>query len=328
MIFQLSEIIGQDKAKELLRRAVDRRRMSHAFLFKGPTGVGKKTLAQVFAAYINCHARAQEEPCGECPSCRKFASGSHPDFLLIEPEGAAIKIDQVRALKKALAFPPLEAQYRTVLLAEVHTMRREAANSLLKTLEEPPPGTVLILTGDEASGILPTILSRCQTIPFFPLPKAELAAHLRLEAELDAESAATLAALAEGSLGRARLLQKKGLLPLRRRIIETLLGLAPDSPAAVSPILELAETTAKLKEDLPELLDLLKTWFHDLLLAATGGGDRVSNRDLLPFFAGAGQRWSDTALSERLALFAAAQKQLNRNCNPAAVCEVLFFALL
>ncbi|MGV1100400.1 DNA polymerase III subunit delta' [Thiovibrio sp. JS02] len=322
------DIIGQDKAKELLRRAVGQRRLSHAFLFKGPSGVGKKTLARIFASYINCRQPRQEEPCGECPSCRKFNSGNHPDFMLIEPEGAAIKINQVRELKKALTFPPLEADHRTVLLSEIHTMRREAANSLLKILEEPPAGTILILTGDEASGILPTILSRCQIIPFFPLPRQRLTERLIRETGLGEENAATLASVAEGSLGRARLLLKKELLPLRQRIIETILQSPPDTPATIQAIVGLAETAAKLKEDLPELIDLLKTWLHDLLLASSGARTQVSNRDLLPFFAAASQRWSRQELADRLQLLTTAQKQLNRNCNATAVCEVLFFALL
>ncbi|MFH1019251.1 MAG: DNA polymerase III subunit delta', partial [Pseudomonadota bacterium] len=209
-------IIGQDKAKKLLHRAVAQERLSHALLFKGPMGVGKKTCARTFAATLNCHSPAGHEPCGQCSSCRKFNAGSHPDFIVIEPDGAAIKINQVRELKKTLAVPPFEAKIRVVLLCEIHTMRREAANSLLKTLEEPPSQTMLILTADEAGGILPTILSRCQTVPFFPLPQTEVAKILALEAGIAPESGAALAAMAEGSLGRARLLLAKDLLGLRR----------------------------------------------------------------------------------------------------------------
>jgi len=325
---RFAEIIGQTKAKEMLRRSVAQQRMSHAFLFKGPSGVGKKTLAHTFAAYINCREPQEQEPCGQCPSCSKFRSGNHPDFMLIEPEGAAIKINQVRELKKALAFPPFEAHQRIVLLTEVHTMRREAANSLLKTLEEPPASTVLILTGDEAGGILPTILSRCQVIPFFPLPHDKVAECLVLEDKVPEESAASLAAISEGSLGRARLLLKKELLPLRKQIIETLLAVAPNTPAAILGIGTLSEAAAKLKEDLPELLELLKSWLHDLVLEMDGAADRARNHDLFPFAAAARQRWNREDLANRLQLLNTAQKQLNRNCNASAVCEVLFFALL
>ena len=321
-------IIGQDKAKKLLHRAVEQDRLAHALLFKGPMGVGKKTFAKTFAAALNCQEPGGYEPCGQCPSCVKFRSSSHPDFIVIEPEGAAIKINQVRELKKALAFPPFEAKIRVALLCDIHTMRREAANSLLKTLEEPPNQTILILTADEAGGILPTILSRCQTVPFFPLPQAEVAKILAQEAGIAPESAATLAAMAEGSLGRARLILAKDLLGLRREIVDHLLRLEPNTPAAIQTLTELAETAAKLKEDLSELLELLTTWLHDLLLFGHGATGSLINHDLSPTFPTACRRWSSGQLSERLRLMDTARKQLARNCNPTAVCEVLFFGLL
>ena len=321
-------IIGQDKAKKLLHRAVTQDRLAHAFLFKGPMGAGQKTLARTFAAALNCQNPAGHEPCGRCSSCLKFHAGSHPAFLVLEPDGAAIKINQVRELKKTLAFPPLEAKIRVTLLCEIHTMRREAANSLLKTLEEPPDQTMLILTGDEAGGILPTILSRCQTVPFFPLPQEEVARILCQEANLEPESGAALAAMAEGSLGRARLLLAKDLLGMRREIVDTLLQLEPDTPTAVQALTKLAESAAKLKEDLGELLELLTTWLHDLLLLSCGAPGSIINRDLSPTFSAACRRWSGTQLADRLRLVETARKQLARNCNPSAVCEVLFFGLL
>lgn len=327
MIFHFADILGQEKAKDMLLRSANRGRMGHAFLFKGPAGVGKKTLGHTFAAYINCHGPQDDEPCGACPSCRKFRSGNHPDFMAIEPEGAAIKISQVRELKKALAFPPFEARFRTVLLTDIHTMRREAANSLLKTLEEPPEGNILILTGDEASEILPTIISRCQVIPFFPLPYEQVAQALMADGEISEADAATLAAVSEGSLGRAKLLQKKGLLAFRREIIEALLSLAPGTPTAIQAVSELAENAAKLKEDLSELFELIKTWLHDLILQQSGVADKAINSDLFNTFTG-GSRWSPEQITARLRQINTAQRQLARNCNPAAVCEVLFFALL
>ncbi|MBA3002978.1 MAG: DNA polymerase III subunit delta' [Desulfurivibrio sp.] len=321
-------IIGQDKAKTLLHRAVEQNRLSHALLFKGPMGVGKKTFARIFAAFVNCQQPEKNESCGRCPSCLKFQASSHPDFIVIEPEGAAIKINQVRELKKILAFPPLEAKIRVVLLCDIHTMRREAANSLLKTLEEPPGQTMLILTADEAGVILPTILSRCQTVPFFPLPQEEVAIILTQEAEIEPESAATLAAIAEGSLGRARLLLTKDLLGMRREIIDNLLRCEPDTPATIQTFGELAESAAKLKEDLSELLELITTWLHDLILHSHGAPGKIINQDLRATFTPACRRWSSRQLSERLRLIDTARKQLARNCNPTAVCEVLFFGLL
>jgi DNA polymerase-3 subunit delta' len=321
-------LIGQEKAKDLLRRAGGYGRLSHAYLFRGPAGVGKKRAVLAFAAAINCLHPVEGDACGACASCLKFASGNHPDFSSILPDGAAIKINQVRALKKALGFPPLEARFRVVLLADVHTMRREAANSLLKTLEEPPADTMLILTGDEASTILPTIVSRCQVIPFFALPYEEVAAALQEEGVPPAE-AATLAAVTEGSLGRARLLAAKDLLTFRREIVETLLPLAPDAPEAVTAVFTLAERAAALKENLPELLALLRIWLRDLVLLASGmPSSLAASRDLADLLAAAAGRWQPEHLFVRLHQLEQANRYLRRNCNRAAVCEVLFFSLL
>jgi DNA polymerase-3 subunit delta' len=321
-------LIGQKKAKELLRRAGSRGRLSHAYLFRGPAGVGKKRAALAFAAAINCLHPAEGDACGTCTSCRKFASGNHPDYTIVLPDGAAIKINQIRALKQALTFPPLEARCRVVLLADIHTMRREAANSVLKTLEEPPADTVLILTGDEASGILPTIVSRCQVIPFFALPYDEVAAALGQEA-ISPAAAATLAAVAEGSLGRARLLAATELLAFRREIVETLLALPPHGPEAAPAVLALAERAAALKENLPELLALLRVWLRDLILLASGMPVSLAvSRDLADLHAAAANRFQPEQLLARFDRLGEANRYLRRNCNRAAVCEVLFFNLL
>lgn len=278
--FTINTVLGQEKAKNMLRRAAGGGRLAHAYLFRGPSGVGKKSLARAFGNYLNClEPLAEQDACGHCRSCRKLKSGNHPDRLLIEPDGAAIKIGQIRELKRALTFPPLEARLRIVLICEVHTMRREAANSLLKVLEEPPPGNLLILTGDGASEILPTITSRCQQIPFLPLPLAQVARELVGEG-IEAETAATLAALGGGSLGQARQLAKLDLLELRRTAIAALLDLHPGRANTAEAIFALAESAAGLGELLPQFLGLLKLWFRDLLLVHHRQPGRIVNLDL------------------------------------------------
>ncbi len=324
-----ASLTTQPKAAALLGRALASGKLAHAFLFRGPAGVGKRAAATAFAARLNCPSPHADTACGLCPSCRKFFTGNHPDLLHIEPDGAAIKIGQVRELKKALTFPPFEARYRVAVLCDIHTMRREAANSLLKTLEEPPADTILILTGDEAGTILPTILSRCQIIPFFALPYAHLAKSLTDGEGLAAAAAFAIAAAAEGSLGRARELLRHDLPACRQEIVTALLAQPPAAPEAVERILALAERAAGLKEGLPDLLDLLRLWFRDLIVTRVGGAaELVTSRELIDFFEPALRRWSLDDLAARLAALDRAEKQLSRNCNRALVCEVLFFALL
>lgn len=350
--FTIDAVLGQEKAKAMLRRAVSGGRLAHAYLFRGPSGVGKKTLARAFGNYLNCLSPTPaQDACGHCASCRKLQGNNHPDRLVIEPDGVAIKIAQIRELKRALTFPPFEANLRTVLLCDVHTMRREAANSLLKLLEEPPPGNLLILTGDGASEILPTITSRCQQIPFTTLPLNLVADKLTAESLaresaaalapppkknqeparqyiISPETAATLAALADGSLGRARNLATSPLLELRRQIITRLLQLRPGHPETAEAILTLADSSNEESENLSELFGLLRLCFRDIFLLHRDQPQRIVNHDLHEALHQGMRRWSLPELSQRLALFDKADRQLARNCNRALVCEVLYFGLV
>ncbi len=329
MFTSLTSIIGQDQAKKFLTTSFNRGKTSHAYLFRGPAGVGKKTCAHAFACLINCHAPVDDDACGNCISCKKYSSGNHPDLLIVEPEGAGIKIDQIRKLKKALTFPPFEARFRVVLLEDIHqTMRRkEVANSLLKTLEEPPEDTIFILTGDEAGGILPTILSRCQIIPFYSLPY-NLVTQTLIDDGIDEQIAATLTGISEGSLGRARSLFKDELLVLRTEIIENMQQCSAGQPSGVDTVFRLAEKAASAKENTDELLDLLTLWFRDLMLVKNGLPEKIINFDLSHLMADFCNRWSFDELTEKIDLIGNAHRQLLRNCNRSLVFEVLFFELI
>ncbi|MEN8135652.1 MAG: DNA polymerase III subunit delta' [Thermodesulfobacteriota bacterium] len=326
--FTIDSVLGQEKAKKMLRRAVSSKRLGHAYLFRGPVGVGKKTLARAFGNYLNCQTPTNsQDGCTTCQSCRKLKSGNHPDLLLVEPEGVSIKIKQIRELKHALTFPPFEAKYRIVLIADIHTMRREAANSLLKLLEEPPPGNQLILTGDEASEILPTITSRCQIIPFTGLPH-ELIEEKLIAGGIEPDDAASLTAITYGSLGQARMMTDRELLETRQAIIDTFIKLRQANSTSVEAVFRLAEQAAALNDQLPELLDLLKLWFRDLIIVASNLPEEIVNQDLRDITAETAKSWPLTALLARLELFDIAQRQLARNCNKTLVCEDLFFGLL
>lgn len=325
----LTELLGQLKAVNLLQRALAGGRLAHAYLFTGPDGVGKATAARAVAATLLCREETGAAPCGHCPGCLKFASGNHPDFLPIRPDGAVIKINQIRELKKALVFPPLEARLRVTLLEEVHTMRREAANSLLKVLEEPPPNNLLLLTADEAEPLLPTIISRCQIIPFSPLSlEVSTAILLKMHPGLDQEGARTLAGLAGGSPGRIKDLDHAELLQLHRDILTGLL--APHASAAnrIETALGLAARVAK-SEGLETLLDLLRLFFKDTM-AACFRGQSVGGEPhhLAQILGRARERWNLPELSDSIQAIDFAQQALARNCTRQMVCEVLFLRLL
>jgi len=312
---------GQAQAKNLLSRSLSGNRLAHAYLFRGPEGVGKQLFARGLAAAINCSAAETLSACGICPSCRKMFGGKHPDFLLISPEKGAIKIDQVRKLIKALSFAPYEAKTRITLIEDVHTMRKEAANSLLKTLEEPPDNNVLILTADSAGEVLQTIISRCQTIPFYGLSIPETAGILRQQDEtLDTDTAMLLARLGEGSPGKAQLYHRKNLVEFWRTLSGVLCAEVANEDRKLGKLLLMAESMAALKEDLPHLFSLLKLWLRDGLFDCYGqhtGAEVVNTR----------KDWNSEQFFAKLQAINQAEKELGRNCNRTLVCEVLLFHL-
>ncbi len=315
-----TRLLGQEKGKRILLRSLAAGRIPHALLFRGPDGVGKALFARGLAAVLNCRDQAAGAACGRCPSCRKLAAMNHPDFLVVRPEKGALKIEQIRRLSRELSYPPYESKRRVVVLEDIQTMRREAANSLLKTLEEPPADNLLVLTADASREILPTLVSRCQVVPFVPLSLVDTVTLLQQHG-VDAVAAPLLARLSEGSPGRALLFHRQEMVGLWREVVTLLVGAGEDPDREVLPLLHMAERMAALQEALPSLLGLLKIWLRDLLcvdLAPDSGGE-------LPIRPT--KSWSSGQLFARLQAIALAEEQLARNCNRALVAEVLLFAL-
>lgn len=321
--------VGQTQAKEILSRSITNGRMSHAYLFQGPSGVGKRRFAQLFAQRINCIV-TEGESCQSCPSCKKMAAGVHPDFIAIEPDGAAIKISQIRELKKTLSYPPFESGYRIVFIADIHiTMhRREVVNSLLKTLEEPPDSTIFVLTTDESSDLLPTIISRCQVVPFYSLTQNDIQISLQGQG-VESAVAKKAAAAAAGSLGRAEALCQNGHLELVEELIRAISSLKATEPGAVEIIFRTAEKMAKLKDELSDFLELLKLWYGDCLKAHSLSDDIFFVwHELHQNRCQAKDRWNLSDLSDKVAHINKAQQQIKANCNKSFVCEILFWNLI
>jgi DNA polymerase-3 subunit delta' len=324
-----SGLLGQEKAKKLIRRALTSERMPHALLFRGPDGVGKQLFARGMAAAINCRGGDRGEACGTCQSCRKFRSGNHPDFLVISPDRGAVKIEQIRQLCQALSYPPYESETRVVLLEDVHGMRAEAANSLLKTLEEPPADNLLILTADSSREVLPTIASRCQVVPFYNLNQDDtVQILLAREDGLDRETAELLARLSEGSPGRARLLLKTEMIAAMKKVVAVISDPTLDADRDAGTLLQTAAMMAELKDNLPSLFGLLRIWLRDQLMRACrlpkGMGQSA---DMVDREIGGATNWGADRLFAQLQAINRAEQELARNCNRTLVCEVLLFKL-
>ncbi len=199
-----SEVVGQEVAVRVLKNAVKQGKVSHAYLFAGPRGTGKTTLARILTKAINCLQPRDGEPCGVCENCVSIDKGSFPD--LIEIDAASNRgIDDIRSIRDAVSYAPIRGKYKVYILDEAHMLTKEAFNALLKTLEEPPPRTVFILCTTEYEKIMPTILSRCQRLIFSKLTEAQIVENLKRICEkegLECEEKALymLAKLSDGGM--------------------------------------------------------------------------------------------------------------------------------
>ncbi len=216
------DIIGHEEVVKRLKVMLKAGRRPHAFLFSGPSGIGKRLVAEVFASALLCESA--DAPCGTCPACRRMASGNQADYHCLEPDGASIKIEQIRRLQRETALAPYGGGCRVVVIDGAELMTDPAANSLLKTLEEPEGDSVFILLAASRQMLLPTILSRCMTLVFNPLPFGKLEAFLTGRDVLPALSA-TAARLSGGRPGAAIALTEEGGLENRDAALECLLRL-------------------------------------------------------------------------------------------------------
>ncbi len=268
-----SGILCQERAIEFLKRVISRGKIPHAYLFAGISGIGKATTALALTGAVNCQQQIEGEGCARCPSCRQIASGSFPDLHMIEPDGQSIKIEQIRDLNRILAFKPLSGKYRVSIIRQAETMTDEAANSLLKTLEEPPQYNILILNVTEPQALFPTIVSRCQKVLFRPIPVRAIADWLMVHQALEKEDATVLARISEGSLGRALRMCDEGFFKMREEYLSDLFQL-PDltSEQTLEKALQYARKkkgeadTGNGEVNLFDLLSIWKSWYRDLLL--------------------------------------------------------------
>lgn len=198
-----SSLVGNDRIKSLLTRAVSENRIGQGLIFAGPEGVGKRTFALALAGAVNCLSPVNGDGCGKCGPCRKIELGEHLDVRTYAPDGQFIKIDQMREMSTEAQFKPYEGRRRVLIIDEADRMNIRASNSILKTLEEPPATSLIILVTTKPYALLETIRSRCQMLSFAPLTYSELEKHLRSRFKRPEAEIQLLARLARGSVGRA-----------------------------------------------------------------------------------------------------------------------------
>jgi len=250
----LKEILKQEPAVNLLTLALKKERLSHAYLFTGPKGVGKETTAWAFLFHLFCE-KDRENPCGECRACKKLEKEIHPDVKIVYPEKREITIGQIRETINFLRYRPLETQYKVILIREADKMNLEAGNALLKSLEEPPSYAIFILTTENFSKLLPTIISRSQIVRFRSLPKEVISEFLKKRFLFEDKVAETLAEISFGSIGKAITIAEKGMLEELNSFVKA--GVSK-SPFKRFKVAERLSTFSP--QDLEEFFYLLNIW--------------------------------------------------------------------
>lgn len=374
-------VIGHERPIAVLRRAIETGRIAHAYLFVGPPNVGKALVAMEFARALNCDgagpslfgdapAAAPGEACDQCESCRLIARGAHPDVHLVRPlakvqsqeegaqdvvmEGAQITTEQIGDLISQANMKASRARRKVFVIASAEAMNQTSANRLLKTLEEPPGDTTLILTTANLSGLLPTIISRCQNLSFRPAlhAEAERALQERFPA-VDAASVRSVVALSGGRFGWAvRLLEHPQVLKLRADLLdlaaslagrewfegmavgEKLLAAAEDWWLATEEE-DFAERALKASRDrvlrtkMSEVLDVLLTWFRDLALLSAGGDPSLAiNADRLDALQALAAGRTPARARRACEDLEEVRRQLRGNANLRLASEVLAFKLI
>ncbi len=299
--------------------------MPHAVLFVGPPGVGKATAARILGQRLLCiHAEALE-PCGVCGSCGKAGSGLHADFHHLTTEGRSLKIGDLREMTARLQLRPVEGTKKVLLIEDSDRLTLEAQNALLKTLEEPPGQSHLILTTTRLKALLPTVVSRCPQIRFSLLPLKELQRLLEDRA-IPAPEALVLAGMSQGSLGRALSFDYAAVGKLRDDVVAIDCGLWPNAPKDDARALLHARTLSEDREKMGQALDLLLVWLRDqMLVASCASSFDLANQDRLEELKNLAQKRGLLPILDRARAVLETKRRLELpyNFNPQMLAEEL-----
>jgi DNA polymerase-3 subunit delta' len=284
-------VIGHETALAVLQRALTTERLPHAWLFTGPEGIGKLTAALDFAAALNC--TSEEKPCRVCQACRSTLSGKHPDVEIVAPGGICdepehrehtesrdLRICQIRRLEKLLSLSPYAGGRRVAIIDSADTLHVEAANAFLKTLEEPPAGSVIILLAEREERLPDTVLSRCQKVAFRPVDRETILEAL-IDRGADPDDAVAITAASRGRIGWAlQALEDPSLLDERMEMLDEAVRLAHAGRFERFGWAREAEGRAPgLRERYLRELTVWESWWRDVLLFGSGASEGAENSD-------------------------------------------------
>ena len=315
-------ILGQENAVKQLRKALQSDRLAHAYLFHGPRGTGKKLTALEFAKTLYCPA-APSGACDACATCRKIANRNHPDVLLMETEGAAVRIEAIRMIQNRLSYKPYESERTTIIIDGCELLTLPASNALLKTLEEPPGNGLLLLLASRKEALPLTIVSRCRLLSFRPLDPQDIAAIL-CRRGVNTETARSAAMLAEGSLESFAEADPAHLLTRRQAAYDLLSSaLAAGNPGLFAKARQLAGK----RDQCEELLRWLELLCRDMVILKAAPAIPLHNQDLGPGLTELATPLTQERLLDTCDLIRQLRHHIAMNVNPQLIFERLLIHL-
>lgn len=353
----LKDIKGQPFAVKLLKRAVKSNRLAGTYLFYGPSGVGKEFTAREFAKSLNCYVE-DEDNCNKCSSCIRIEQNKHPDILLVYPIGKKrqIRIEHIRQLQKFVSMKPYEGRTKIVIIQDAHTLNIESGNALLKTLEEPPPGSIIILITHSPETLLPTIKSRAQDVQFFYLSEEVIAELLESKMKLSCKDAVFYSQLGMGSLSRALSFMNEDIFKQRKLILDKLAeGRFKNIKSLIDFVDEIQEGLERFKEGITEqvenveddtvldtdaiiageyrkrveeILSLILSWYRDILIFKNIQKESaIINKDYINRI----EFWRDkldvTGLTKRIEVLDKIREALARQISIKFLLQIMFMQL-
>ncbi len=315
-------IIGHKDILDMLEQAISNNRLSHAYLFLGPENIGKKTISIHFAQKLQC-LNTKKKPCKACSACEQIQADNHPDTQILSSSDT-IKIEEIRDLQHNLYLNSYNSPYKIAVIIDADKMTNEAQNAFLKTLEEPPGETILILTTADKNKLLPTIISRCQTVVFRNVNTEEIKKALKLK-KLSEKQASELARLANGKPGLSiSMLEKPELLDKREERIKVTLELRKASP--LEKFDQASQISKAGSEEIGIFLDFWLSWFRDLLLIKLNSPSLVINMAHLEVLNKEASFYNKNGLRDLISKLEQTKEFLNYNINQRLLLEALFLA--
>jgi DNA polymerase-3 subunit delta' len=322
------QVIGQDKILSLLDYGLKANALAHAYLLVGPRHVGKGTLAINLAQALNCDG--PEVPCGECNSCQRIREGKHADVTPIGLDsGTEIGIDDIRGLQRLANLPPYEGKCKVFIIDEAEYLSTEAANSLLKILEEPPPRVVWLLLAAGEEHLLSTIISRCQRLELKPVPSERVYEVLINSYDVDADKAKLLTQLCHGRLGWAlSVLADCDILEQRSQRIDRLVSLLTAGlEQRFAYAQELANQFSQNRKGGVETTEIWLDWWRDLMLIKGGCQEAIINVDYRKILEEQARGLSPSKIRQFLVNLGLLQEAVSKNVNPRLALEWLMLGL-